>query len=393
MQTLEVRVQPVRAAGGRIRVAAQLHSQQWAGDDLWYELDEEHRDAIVERADPFIVASLLLAMREGVALHVRGAPASTSLLRNLEEFQRIWQVWFGLPVVDLVAEEEREDARSETAVVAFSGGVDSSFTVFSHAVAPVTRSRDLRAALMIHGMDIPRSDTAGFEHALARSQRMLRGVPVQLVPIATNAWDVHGMGTHFPVLGVASVLHLMGGAFGAGLVSSTASYAELVFPLESTPASDPLLGGSSFEIVHYGAACSRLEKVRRLAQWPEAIDNLRFCLHHPRHDGNCGRCHKCLITYMTFRVLGVPPRCFEQVPSDELILAWSRRLSVNPVFVADIRAILGEAAARGLDEPWIRAARRRLRVIAARRSLTDLSPSLSARAFALYARRPRRRQI
>ena len=390
MRTFEVRVRPVTASDGRIRAAAQLRSPK-REDEIWFELDEAHRDKIAERADPFVLASLLLAMREGIALHVHGAAVSTSLLRNLEEFQQIWHAWWELPMVDLVAEEEREDTRPQGAVVSFSGGVDSAFTTYSHVADGSSHRRDLRAALMIHGMDIPRSDATGFAGAVERSQRMLRSVDLPLITVSTNGWELHGTGTHFPILGITSSLQLVGGCFGAGLVSSTSTYRNLVFPLESTPASDPLLGSSAFEIVHYGAACDRLEKVRSLARWPEAVDHLRGCLQHPSHAGNCGRCHKCLLTYLCFRVLGVKPGCFEPIPSDDIVLEWARRLSVSPVFIADMTAILDEADARGVDEPWVRAARRRLRKTATRRALSMLSPSLSRRAFALYARRPRRR--
>lgn len=49
-----------------------------------------------------------------------------------------------------------------------------------------------------------------------------------------------------------------------------------------------------------------------------------------------------------------------------------------------MRAIVEEADTRGLNEPWVGAARRRLRVISARRALTELSPTLSRRAAELY---------
>jgi hypothetical protein len=181
-------------------------------------------------------------------------------------------------------------------------------------------------------------------------------------------------------------MHLLGGRFGTGLLPGTASYAELVLPLDSTPLSDPLLGGSSFAIVHDGAAYNRLEKIRRLAGWPEAVANLRFCLEDPRHDRNCGRCRKCLLTYLAFHVLGCEPGCFDVPPSPDVVLRWARRFSSHPVFVAEMRAILAEADARGIDETWVATARRRLRVIGANQLLTQLSPAWSARARAAYQR-------
>jgi hypothetical protein len=154
--------------------------------------------------------------------------------------------------------------------------------------------------------------------------------------------------------------------------------------------SDWLLGSASFEIIHDGAAHNRLEKVRRLTQWAEALDNLRVCLEDPRHDRNCGRCRKCLLTYLAFRVLDVEPRCFETTPSTAALREWAGHFTSHRLFVADMRAIVEEADRRGLQEPWVRAAKRRLRVISARRAITSLSPELSRRA-AQFAWKVRRR--
>jgi hypothetical protein len=59
---------------------------------------------------------------------------------------------------------------------------------------------------------------------------------------------------------------------------------------------------------------------------------------------------------------------------------WAGSFTSHRLFVADMRAILEEADRRGLQESWVRAAKRRLRVISARRAVTALSPVLSRRA-------------
>ena len=379
MAELEVCVSPLQLSAGTIRISSTLKSPTRQGT-LWYELDDRHAPAIVDRADPFVLGTLILAMREGCDLRVSGAAVSPSLLRNLEEFQQIWHAWFGLPIVDMVAEEEREATRPDGAVVAFSGGVDSAFSAYSHST-DARRSAPLRAGLMLHGMDIPRSDRIGFDGARRRSSRMLDSLGLDLITVTTNAWDLlPGIHTHFPAVGVAAALQLVGGQFGTGLMPSTATYSQLVLPLDSTPMSDWLLGSASFEIIHDGAAHNRLDKVRRLTQWDEALDNLRVCLEDPRHDRNCGRCRKCLLTYLAFRVLDVEPRCFETTPSAAAVREWAGSFTSHRLFVADMRAIVEEADRRGLQESWVRAARRRLRVISARRAVTALSPALSRRA-------------
>jgi hypothetical protein len=48
-----------------------------------------------------------------------------------------------------------------------------------------------------------------------------------------------------------------------------------------------------------------------------------------------------------------------------------------------MRAIVAEADRCGLDEPWVSAAKRRLRVIRARRAMSTLSPTFSRRAAEL----------
>ena len=80
---------PARTADGSMRVSAELRSPRRAEEELWYELDQGDQRAVVARADPFVVASLVLAMHEGCDLDVRGAPVSRSLLRNLEAFQQV----------------------------------------------------------------------------------------------------------------------------------------------------------------------------------------------------------------------------------------------------------------------------------------------------------------
>jgi len=390
MPSFHVRVQPVQTSDGVARVSAVLQSEVRGELELFYEVDERHRDAIVDRADPFVVAALVHALDEGSDLHVHGAPCSRSLLRNLEEFQQIWHTWFDYPVVDLIADDERDAPRPEGgAVVAFSGGVDSAFSAYTSASAS-PRHPPLGAGLMIHGMDIPRHDAAGFAGARQRSARMTDSLGIELITVRTNAWELlpHSR-MHFSILGVSSALSLLGGRFGAGLIPSTATYGNPVLPLDSTPTSDALLRSDAFEIVHHGAAYSRLEKIRRLAGWDDAMRNLRFCLEDP-HDHNCGRCRKCVLTYLELRALELEPDCFDERPSNDAVMRFVKTLSSHRLYVVEMLDILAECERHGLREPWVGAAKRRLRVIDARRALTALSPELSQRAARLLWKVQRR---
>ncbi|MEX1007822.1 MAG: hypothetical protein WD271_08245, partial [Acidimicrobiia bacterium] len=378
---VELRIQPVRRDRGRIHAAALLGAPSGQAEEIFFSIDEYEHDALVDGADPFVVAAVPLAMRRGHDVRVVGAAVSPSLLDSLERFQEVWHNWFDYPMVDVVAEEERErDAWPSMAVTSFSGGVDSAFTAYRHTRGLARRDRRLVAAVMIHGVDIPRVNVVGFTRSAARSRRMVESVGLDLVTVQTNLWELVG-GRSYPIAaGLSSVLHLLGARFGTGLIPGTTSYRHLVFPLGSSPVSDVMLGSTSLEIVHDGAGEERFEKLRHLANWDEALDDLRVCLADPQHHRNCGRCLKCMLTILTFRVLDVTPRCFESLPSEAAILEWVPSLPSHPVYVQEAQTLVDEAAARGLDERWVRAMRRKLRVIHAKQGIRTVAPAWSDRA-------------
>jgi predicted PP-loop superfamily ATPase len=66
---------------------------------------------------------------------------SPSLLDNLQEFRSIWHLWYPdlYAAIDIQAEVENEQPKAKTSavLVAFSGGVDSSFLVWRHKTVVV----------------------------------------------------------------------------------------------------------------------------------------------------------------------------------------------------------------------------------------------------------------
>jgi hypothetical protein len=378
---VQLEILPVRRDRGRVHLTASLVMPSGEVDEIWYAIDEYAGDALVDSADPFVVAALPLAMRRGHDVHVVGAAVSPSLLDTLERFQEVWHDWYGDPIVGVVAEQERErDVRPAVAVSTFSGGVDSSFTVYRHTHGLAQRDRNLRAAVMIHGVDIPQVNVVGFTRASARSRRMVESAGLDLVTVQTNLWEVVETRAYPIAAGLSSVLHLLGARFGTGLIPGTTSYRHLVFPLGSSPVSDGLLGSRNLEVVHDGAVDERFDKLRHLASWDEALDLLRVCLADPQHHRNCGHCQKCMLAILSFRVLDVTPRCFETLPSEAAILEWVPTLTSHPVYVQEAETLVSEATARGLNDPWVRALRRTVRVKRAKQSIRAMTPVWSRRA-------------
>ena len=369
-----------------MRRSADIRSPALGTRELWYEVDEAHADLTTDRADPFVVATLVHAMGEGLDLVVTGAPVDPGLLRNLVEFQRIFKAWFELDIVDIHAEASADTSPPAAATVAFSGGADSAFSAWWHTRGDGGNEPPLRTAMMLRGVDIPLTDPAGFARAAARAQRMTDSLGMQHVVVATNAWTLPIPVDEYTGMGVCAGLHVLGGGHCAGLIPSTATYRDLVVPLNSSPVSDWLLSSSAFAVVHDGAQYNRLEKLRVLAEWPEAMDALRVCLVDPRRDGNCGECNKCMMTLTAFRVIGVEPACFDRIPSAAEIRSWARTLPSVDYYLQEGTFLVDAATEQGIDEPWVGALRNRIRRAHLKQGVRNAFPQFADGVAAAHRR-------
>ncbi|HWP59923.1 MAG TPA: class I SAM-dependent methyltransferase [Candidatus Acidoferrales bacterium] len=353
---------------------------------LWFRVPAAQRAAVTERAEPFVLAALFLAMRDRTDLVVHGE-VSPSLLRNLDEFQTAWHCWLpdAYERVEIIADAEREvvgNNRPEHALVAFSGGVDSSFTVFRHRKRLAGRSqREVSAAIMVQGFDIPLNQPYIFQRSLNRAKEMLDSLDVELIPVGTNFRELGLDWRHCFAAAAASCLSLFQKGHDAGLIASGEPYSSLVLPWGSTPLTDHLLSSRSFEIVHDGAGFSRSEKVRVLAGWPEALRHLRVCWEGGQLDRNCGRCEKCIRTALNFRVNGMSlPESFQRDVTDAEIV----RLRVsNRAQLSELKLILKAASEGSFSrESWAAALARCVRRNERRLKLDSVIRKLPVRKIA-----------
>ena len=210
------------------------------------------------------------------------------------------------------------------AVVAFSGGLDSCFTLLRHRREQMgRRTRHVAAAAVFDGFDIwPDEPHAAAKHAalLQDTRALLADVGVPCIPMASNfhllptVWaDSHGC--H-----LVSGLALLARQFGGALIPNTIPYYELAIPWGSHPLTDPLLGSRGFGVLDDGADSDRFGKIPLVAGWPEALRRLHVCYCNDLGPGNCCRCEKCIRTMLAFRALGLPrPEAFVADVSDRQI--------------------------------------------------------------------------
>lgn len=332
---------------------------------LWFQVPSEYQDLLTTNCDPFVVGVIFIAMAEKSDLVVHGE-VSPSLMRNLEEFQSAWSCWrpeqYG--EIDIRAEVEKEIAvqpEENSAVVAFSGGVDSTFSVFRHAKGLAWKRPRcfLKSGVLIHGFDIPLEQEEVFQRVRRSAEAVLASVGLNGIPVSTNFrclptdWeDSHGSG-------LAAALMIFQKAYRAGIIGSTEPYNALELPWGSNPITDTMLSGNNFEIIHDGAAYGRIEKVRMLVHWPEGVEKLRVCWQGNQLDRNCGRCEKCIRTILNFRVIGAGlPACFDRDVTDQDILGLTK---LNKVQQGELSRIVAYAQNNRISGSWVKALEKTLK--------------------------------
>ena len=177
--------------GWRYRQASLIYPFR-AEKRLWYSVPEEHAGSLDDRIDSFVIATLMEAMHLGRPLQVRGGKISASLAKHLQNFQDVWDAWrsdYTAIKLDVELEDDVDFNPDRTALLAFSGGLDSAYSAWQLKQDPEI---DHFSALMVHGLDIPLTDTKGFDSAFSRSRKMLESLDVEVIPMRTNFRALHG---------------------------------------------------------------------------------------------------------------------------------------------------------------------------------------------------------
>lgn len=336
--------------GVRLSVRVEVEGRPLTTDELWFDFPQSPSERFSGCADGFVVALLLLAMARGEDIHVHSM-LDRRLLANLVEYQRIFHTWFPelFTPVEIHCEGIRSaDSRARPVGVAspFSGGVDSSHTVWSHLPANEAEpGRRITHALFVHGFDIPLADVSTFEAASNRYRDEMRALGVELVVARTNIrqlvdelpWEI----AHGSALGaVALMLDRLLAVF---YLPASFSYGELE-PWGSHPLTDPLMSNETLTVIHDGCMI-RCDKIARVAQWAPARSWLRVCWEHPDAHANCCRCYKCVLTMISLDLAGI----LDQSPTFPEALQSSRirNLRLPPQEWREAETIMQRAAASG----------------------------------------------
>lgn len=337
---IHLTIQPVERSDGYLRVSAIVHGAPWSryrnrNGLVFFEIPDEwaHLSAIQGQSDevhdPLVRALFFSASEAGRKLIVHGR-VSRSLLTNLAQYQKMIEAWWphyrsAEIVADTVVEELPLRPSRPQAIMGFSGGLDSCYTLYRHKKGLATENRqDVGACLFVHGFDIPLADQAAYDLAFERARQITEDIGALLLPMRTNLHPKLPWWPHTHPAAITAALSLYGGGYSTGLLASTCTQHMTMsdvpaFGLSSTAWSDPLLSSDEFRIVH-DEHRTRIEKSAVLRDWEMARKLLRVCWEGEDKSRNCGVCEKCVRQMLTMRVAGIDDlSAFGQEFTPELI--------------------------------------------------------------------------
>jgi 7-cyano-7-deazaguanine synthase in queuosine biosynthesis len=293
---------------------------------IWIESDVP----LADTAQWSIPLRLVKAVAAGEAAEL--GVVSPLLASNLETIRDIYAAWINGHKVPLNLELCSSAAAPSSGVsLFFSGGVDSFYSLIKHR-------DEVDNLVLVHGFDVPLADTKAFELAEAQAREVATLFGKRLILVRTNLhfeqpsmpcnWEMyHGAA-------LAAVAYALTPNHRKVYIASSHSYTDLP-SLGSHPLLDPLWSTEAVKIVHDGVEL-RIDKLRVVVQYPEALARLRVCWENPE-TYNCGKCEKCIRTMLALLALGI-----EHCPAfpDTLTPELVRRLDLQETSMGTWRRFL-----------------------------------------------------
>jgi hypothetical protein len=366
---------------GGVRVAADVvwEDAPLPAQPLQFETSQRFAGDLEARPDAFAIAALPAAVWRGERrLRVEGR-LCPRLRDGLDSAMAIWSRWYShCRPLSIEATEgfEMRAARPQPRTSVFlSAGVDALALLHRNRVEVAhDRPDSIQCGITLFGVNgydyvngqADPARLAAFAALLDRLAPLAAREALELVPVKFDArwllpdyaaWTAIGYG---PM--IASVAHVLGSRHtrvwlasrGMGLAAA---------PHGSHPDVDPLFSSAAVEIRVGDAYETRMEKLRRLADWEPARAILQPC-HQVRlpRDGriNCGRCEKCVRTMLGLLALD-RLREFTAFVEGDVRPRWIRHIPLSGPYKLELLEQCTEPLARAGRRDLVRAIRARRR--------------------------------
>jgi hypothetical protein len=291
--------------------------------EIYFATEDEFAQHFYPNPDAFLVAAVMPALWHGERrIHVDDE-ICPELREGLTTAMSMIRSWYGLEreLVQIEAGTRSSIApRSQaSAGFFFSGGVDSLATLRLNRLSfPTSHPGSIKDGLIVYGLEV--NEPSAFQHVLNSLSVIAEDARVALVPVYTNERSLDDDWDFWRDVFQGAVFGALAHAFRHRVASvSIASSYDIpnLNPIGTHPLLDPCFSSYEVRIKHDATAFSRLEKIKLLAAWDVAINNLRVCNKPELYEAgklNCGKCEKCTRTMLAMLAVGALERS-EAFPS------------------------------------------------------------------------------
>jgi len=285
--------------------------------DIYFETSDEFRDDLVVNPNAFLVGCCLPAMYLGEKrIKIEGEVCSIlhkGIVTNIQTFRK----WYGsqyrpIQIDANIKASSTSTNRRNRAGLFFSGGVDSIFSLRNNRLTyPLNHPSSIKDCFLVHGFDIYHDENSEkkfdiFDRAMKSAAEVAKEAQVNLIPVFTNVRhlysDVDFWIKWFHGAALSSVAHCFTSRISMMYIASTDSPRNLQ-PWGSHPSLDRNYSSLDLKIIH-DKLSARIEKIKIIADWDIALQNLRVCTINHDKFLNCGRCIKCIKTMAMLLAIG-----------------------------------------------------------------------------------------
>ena len=306
--------------GNRKRVMATV---QWEDCDrpdqqIYIETEKTFAKDLSLNPHAFLVGCIIPAMHFGERRIFLDGEICPTLREGLETVMAVMKEWTQGKYKPLYIEAKTRSVVSnfnnhKRAGLFLSGGMDSLAALrINKKIYPKQHPGSIKDCLLVHGFDIGGVIERGMKyHVFDRAKMALlevaKDAKVTLIPVYTNIRHLCDERELWLDRFFGAVLAAVAHAFSArlNLVYIASSYdIPNLTTCGSHPLLDPAYSSYDLRIIHRDLALSRLEKLRIVADWDVAFQNLRVCLANVPDRLNCGKCEKCIRTMTELLAIG-----------------------------------------------------------------------------------------
>lgn len=293
------------------KVISQRHLEvrvQGVPSPIWFKSQDKNFEFTNENLSNIVLLTAFpIAMKKGLDLEVN-IQVCSRLVNNLNLVSQLWHQWRPdkFPKASRIIPNEAGyfdpqtySTNSQKAIMAFSGGIDSTYAFVSRHESKVFPY--VESAIMIDGFGYSLEDNSFYIQQYYKNKRYLEKYSVGLINVSTNYKKIVAWYPFFHAMGIAATMNLFGANHNVGVIGLDYTFVEerSLGPWGNLTILNMLYSSSRMNIEPSGGDISRVEKIKYLSERKE-LNKVTVCNFIEKTGTNCSNCEKCLRTMLMF---------------------------------------------------------------------------------------------